>query len=117
MAKKAFKRGRQLNAAILSLREEKIVQGKLGEVRDLVDEDGKPRKGKMDQDLWVFEMVDPDSGEVRIFWGDGGLKGAFKLANVRPGQLIEIEHTGEREHVGDFDATLQIYAIYPLEVA
>ncbi len=77
--------------------------------------DGSVRKGNFGQDLWTVSLFDLTNGEEKVYWGDGGLKGAFTLAKVNPGMAIEIVHTGEKEHVGDFDATLQTYEIYELE--
>lgn len=107
-----FKRGKMLNAPILSVRELKTVQGVFGNRAAMIGNDDKPKVGNYGQPLWTFELTDLETGEVNKYWGDGGLDGSFKMAKVVDGAKIEIEHTGEKELD---NGKVQTYAIYPLE--
>ena len=86
---------KKLNQDILSLRNE-TVSGVMGEINQMKREDGSPVTGNFGQELWTFELINKKSGEIHNYWGDGGLKGSFKMAKVKPGMHIEIVHTGEK---------------------
>lgn len=112
----ARKRGKLLNAAILSIREMKTVQGEVGEIKQLIKEDGTPAQSKaFGSDLYTLEMIS-DQGEVKTFWADAGLRGAFQMAKVRPGMFLEINHTGEKDITTSEGkaATVQTYEIYEM---
>lgn len=113
---KAYKRGKKLNAEILSLRDDKgpgkSTVGVLGEIQQLKDDSGKVLLGNFGQELMTVELTSPDDGEVRKYWLDAGLRGSLKMARVKPGQLLEIVHTGEKEIE---QGTVQTYDLFPLE--
>lgn len=101
---------RKLNSEINSLRET-TVSGILGETVAMTRNDGSPAVGKFGQELWTFELADKKTGEIKKYWGDGGLKGAFSLSKVKPGMHIEIVHTGEKEIE---QGTVQTYDLFDL---
>lgn len=110
--KKTLVRKKKLNQAILSVREKGSVQGVLGEMAKLTTLEGQVLQSRYGTDLETFELTNQDSGEIEKFWLDGGLRGAFKMAKVKPGMLVEIVHTGEK----DIDeGTVQTYDVYELE--
>lgn len=87
---------KKLNSEILSLRGQ-TVTGVMGEISPMLKDDGTPVTGNYGQELWTFTLFDKKTNEERRYWGDGGLKGTFKMAHIKPGMFIEIVHTGEKE--------------------
>ena len=115
---KTTTRKKLLNDAIISIRKDDdtlggSIMGLLGERTEMKNDDGSMKLGNFGQPLWTFEMIDLHSGEVKKVWGDGGLAGAFKMSRVKPGQAIEIVHTGQKKLE---QGTVQTYEIYEVEV-
>lgn len=108
---------KKLGVDVFSVREEKKVRGVLGEIRPFTRDGEVQTSNAYGTTLHVFSLTDKATGEVKDYWFDGGLKGAFKLAKVTPGMNLEIEHKGEREF--DMDdgkkGTVQKYDIYALD--
>lgn len=100
---------RKLNTEIVSLRDAKTITGIVGEVMAMEREDGTPVTNKFGTQLATLEIETKD-GAVKI-WADAGLRGALKMARVKPGMNIEIVHTGETKHP-EYDSTLQTYDIF-----
>ena len=75
-------------------------------------DDGTSVVGKFGQELWTFDLADKKTGEIKKYWGDGGLKGSFKMCNLKPGMYIEIVHTGTKKIE---DGTVQTYDVFELE--
>lgn len=112
----ARKRGKLLNAAILSIRDMKTVQGEVGELKQLIKDDGTPAQSKaFGTDLYTLDIIS-DKGEVKTFWADAGLRGSFQMAKIKPGMFLEINHTGEKDITTSDGkaATVQTYEIYEL---
>lgn len=105
-----MKKGKKLNGEILSVRDcEGGVSGILGETRKLTNRNGETLRGNYDQELEVFELADFKTGEVKTYWFDGGLRGAFSLAKITPGAKIFIEHTGDKKLETGFVQTYDVY--------
>lgn len=116
MAKKTYIRGKKRTAEILTLRNDKgpgkITRGIFLGTAPMLRETGEPIQGNFDQELHTMEMADLDTGEVKRYWADGGIRGALKLAKVARDTPIEIEHTGDKL-VSDL-GKVQTYDIYDL---
>ena len=64
--------------------------GYVGEQKTLVTKnypDGLP----------YLEMTLPETGEIQNIWLNGGLRGKLTMAQVKPGELIEIVGLGKKE--------------------
>lgn len=102
---------KKLNVSILSVRDfEGGVAGTLGERQTLTRDDGTPCLGNFGQVLETFELVSK-TGEVQKYWMDGGLRGAFSMAKLKPGMNVEIVHTGEKKLETGFVQTYDIFEI------
>jgi len=104
---------KKLNATIESIRDLGTVTGKIGERQKMERADGSPVENKFGTQLETVELIQGD-GEIKKYWVDGGLRGAFALAKVKPGMLVEIVHTGEVKH-DEYNTILQTYDIFELE--
>lgn len=83
---------KKLNQEILSVRDFKDgVGGVIGEFTPMTKESGEPVLGSFGQTLGTIML-----GENK-YWCDGGLRGTLKLAKVKPGMNVWIQHTGEKE--------------------
>ena len=114
---KQYKRGKQLTAAVGSLRMDndvgKVTTGFFDAVVPLLKENGEPVQSRTyGNDLFHLKMRDLQTEEEMIYWADGGIRGALKMAKVLAGTAIEIVHTGQKKIE---DGTVQTYDIFALE--
>lgn len=113
---KKYERKKKLTSAIESLREDgkvgKTTRGIFLSISPMCGMDNEQLTGNFDQPLFTIELADLETGEVTKYWADGGIRGALKLAKIKDGQKIEIEHTGQKKIE---DGTVQTYDIYELE--
>lgn len=110
------KRGKKLNGGILSVRDfPNGVEGTVGELTQLIKNNGEFVQGKFGQDLWTLAML--NEGVEVLYWADGGIRGALALAKVKPGDKIAIVHTGETtmEMKDGGTGRVQTYDLYSLE--
>lgn len=109
-----MKRGKKLNQSILSVRDfEGGVEGAVGEITQMTGYDGDPLVSKTyGTPLFTFDLADLNSGEIKKFWADGGIRGAFKMSKVKPGDKIAIEHTGTQKLE---QGTVQTYDVFRME--
>jgi hypothetical protein len=86
-------------------------------VEPLLKNDGTPVVGGFDQQLYKMTLADLDTGEDRVYWADGGIRGQLVLSKVVPDMPIEIEHTGQTDFTADDGKKykVQTYNIYTLE--
>lgn len=116
-------RKKKLNPTLLSFRDPGPHTGIIGEITQMVKDDGSPVLSRAyGTELFTIELSDPKSGEVKKYWVDAGLRGTLKSSkNVVPGMFVEIVHTGEKKiETTDADgevikATVQTYDIYECE--
>lgn len=110
---------KKLNAEILSFRDftGEAVTGIYSEIRPLTNTSGEPLHSKsFGTPLNVVDVTDKTTGEIRTFWADGGLRGAFALGKVKPGMYLSVVHTGERTiETDDGKARVQTYDVYAEE--
>jgi len=114
--KKPLTRGKKLNSEILSCRDGDkpgmITRGRFLGLIPMLRQNGDPVVGNFDQNLYTMELADIDTGEVKRYWADGGIRGTLKLGNIQEGMAIEIEHTGKKKIE---EGVVQTYDIYVLE--
>jgi len=116
MNERNYKRGRKLNAEILSLRDDKAT-GKtttgifLG-FEPLTTEAGEIKRGNFDQELYTMNLQALVGGEITKYWADAGIRGSFKMARIDNGTPVEIVHTGKKEIE---QGTVQTYDVFQLE--
>lgn len=93
------------------------VFGKIGELRECVNKEGKQIFGNYNQPLFTLTLTDPNDGEITTYWADGGLRGALTISKVLPGTMVNIVHTGETEMTLDDGkkGVVQTYEIYEAE--
>ncbi len=98
-----MKRTKQLNAPVLSIKEltegkETGIMGKLGEIIEETNQQGEltPRFFQLKVHGGPINPSGADGAGYETFWFDGGIKGAFKLAKVKPGAMIEILFKGQK---------------------
>lgn len=92
-----FKKGKKRTAEIMSVREAKEVFGIFEGIEGMYTMDNEPVLNRYDQQLHTISLVNPETGEIQKYWADGGIRGAVKLAKVKKGDTIVIQHTGEKE--------------------
>lgn len=113
---KIMMRGKKLNSEILSFRNGDVVgcitRGRFLSITPMLRQDGSAVQGNFDQDLFVMELADLETAEVKRYWADGGIRGTLKLGNIQPDMAIEIEHTGKKKIE---EGTVQTYDVYVLE--
>jgi hypothetical protein len=113
---KTLTRGKKLNSEILSCRNGDtpgcITRGRFLSLTQMTRQNGEPVQGNFDQDLYTMELADLETGEIKRYWADGGIRGTLKMANVQPDTAIEIEHTGKKKIE---EGTVQTYDVYILE--
>lgn len=110
-----FVRSRKLNSEILSCRDGdkpgQITRGRFLGITAMLRENGEAVQGNFDQDLFTMELADLETGEIKRYWADGGIRGTIKLGGVQKDMPIEIEHTGKKKIE---EGTVQTYDVYIL---
>lgn len=107
----AAKRGKKLNAGILSVRDHKC-EGTFMGIRPLLKDDGTAIVSKSyGSELHVMDLASLENGEVLSFWADGGLRGSLKAAKVAEGQKIVVEYTGETQFEGGRVNTYDVFEL------
>lgn len=87
MIPKGFKKTRE---EILSIRDfPEGVTGVIGEVTQILKDDGTPILGNYDQELFKVKIG------AAFYWVDGGLRGEIKAGKVMPGETVFVAHAGE----------------------
>lgn len=111
-----MKRGKKLTSEILSVRDDKKVGAEVGGIfqnlTPMLTAAGEPVMGNYGQALHTFELVDPKTGEVKKYWADGGIRGSLKMAKVKDGDKIFIQHTGTKKID---EGTVQTYDVFSAE--
>lgn len=114
--KTTAKKGKKLTSEILSVRSDTgtggTAEGIFVGLKQMYNFNNEPVKGNYDQDLFTMDLADFDTKELRTYWVDAGLRGTLKLAKVKEGDRVIIEHTGTKKID---DGTVQTYDIFAAE--
>lgn len=97
---------KRLNPSILSVKEIGSITGIVGEL--LSTEEANADGELVKRDFLKFKL--DGETEEKLFWFDGGMKGAFKLAKVTPGMHIEIAYESQKKL--DNGNNVNVYGIY-----
>lgn len=114
--KKKFTVGKKLNSEILSVRTDGKIggfaEGFFGELKPMLTHAGETVRGNFDQELHTMTLTDFETGEIKTYWADGGIRGSLKLARIENGQPIRIVHTGEKKID---EGRVQTYDVFRME--
>jgi len=110
---KTVKKGKKRTSDILSIRNDDApggtVQGIFISLDPMFTMDNEPMLGNFDQHLHTLDLADFETKEITRYWADGGVKGALKLARVKEGDKIIIEHTGKKKIEQGVVQTYEVY--------